>query len=62
MGLAYLAYVLEKEEGLRGIAGISYKENGSVIHNPERPYITRLDESPFPARHLFRVGRYRPTY
>lgn len=58
--LVELLKALEKGEGLRGIAGISYKENGSVIHNPERPYITRLDDLPFPARHLFRVDRYRP--
>ena len=35
-----------------GVLGISYKENGKVIHNPDRPLIEDLDSLPFPARHL----------
>ncbi|MCJ7631119.1 B12-binding domain-containing radical SAM protein, partial [Candidatus Bathyarchaeota archaeon] len=37
-----------------GILGISYKENGNVIHNPDRPLIEDLDSLPLPARHLRR--------
>ncbi|MDQ1280616.1 MAG: hypothetical protein QG670_1879 [Thermoproteota archaeon] len=37
-----------------GVLGISYKENGNVIHNPDRPLIEDLDTLPFPARHLRR--------
>src|SRR6266550_6935278 len=29
-----------------GIAGISYRKNGSVVHNPDRPQITDLDALP----------------
>ncbi|MCJ7770131.1 B12-binding domain-containing radical SAM protein, partial [Candidatus Bathyarchaeota archaeon] len=36
------------------ILGVSYKENGKVIHNPDRPLIEDLDSLPFPARHLRR--------
>jgi radical SAM superfamily enzyme YgiQ (UPF0313 family) len=36
------------------IDGISYGNNGSVIHNPKRRLIEDLDSIPFPARHLRR--------
>jgi uncharacterized Fe-S cluster-containing radical SAM superfamily protein len=37
-----------------GILGISYKKNGKVLHNEDRPMIEDLDSLPFPARHLRR--------
>jgi len=36
------------------VLGISYKKNGQIIHNPDRPLIWHLDSLPFPARHLRR--------
>jgi radical SAM superfamily enzyme YgiQ (UPF0313 family) len=33
------------------ILGISWKKNGKIIHNPERPYVSNLDDIPWPARH-----------
>jgi radical SAM superfamily enzyme YgiQ (UPF0313 family) len=36
------------------IDGISYRNNGSIIHNPKRKLIEDLDTIPFPARHLRR--------
>jgi radical SAM superfamily enzyme YgiQ (UPF0313 family) len=36
------------------INGISYRNNGSIIHNPKRKLIEDLDSIPFPARHLRR--------
>lgn len=41
------------------ILGISYRENGGVIHNGNRPRIKDLDTLPLPARHLVDMGRYR---
>ncbi len=38
----------------RGVQGISYKEDGVVINNENRPSIQDLDSLPFPARHLRR--------
>ena len=35
---------------LRNIKGLSYKENGKIIHNPPREFIKDLDSIPFPAR------------
>ena len=37
---------------LGNILGITYKEQGNIIHNPDRPLIENLDTLPFPARHL----------
>jgi len=34
------------------VLGCSFKKNGRIIHNEERPRITDLDSIPFPARHL----------
>jgi len=34
------------------VTGISYKKNGKIIHNAQRPQIENLDTIPFPARHL----------
>ncbi len=35
------------------IPGISYKKDGKILHNPNRPLIQNLDELPFPAKHLW---------
>ena len=35
-----------------GVLGTSYKQNGKIIHNKDRPRIENLDSIPFPARHL----------
>ena len=37
-----------------GVLGVSYKEDGQVIYNEDRPAIKDLDSLPFPARHLRR--------
>ncbi|MFW9897678.1 MAG: B12-binding domain-containing radical SAM protein [Candidatus Thorarchaeota archaeon] len=34
------------------ILGLSYRENGKVYHNPNRPFIKNLDELPFPRNEL----------
>jgi radical SAM superfamily enzyme YgiQ (UPF0313 family) len=34
------------------LLGVSYKKNGNIIHNEERPPIKNLDSLPFPARRL----------
>ena len=34
------------------VSGASYKKNGIIIHNEDRPRIENLDILPFPARHL----------
>jgi radical SAM superfamily enzyme YgiQ (UPF0313 family) len=34
------------------VSGISYRKNGKIIHNENRPRIEDIDSIPFPARHL----------
>jgi anaerobic magnesium-protoporphyrin IX monomethyl ester cyclase len=47
------------QSNLGNILGLSYKENGRVIHNPDQPRIDDLDELPLAARHLIRLMKYR---
>jgi len=44
---------------LENIEGITYRKDGHIISNPERPLIEDLDSLPFPARELFPLDRYR---
>ena len=37
-----------------GVCGVSFVENGEIVHNPSREFIEDLDSLPFPARHLRR--------
>lgn len=43
---------------LTRIQGISYRRNGSVFHNPNRPFIQNLDSLPMPAYHLLPMNKY----
>jgi magnesium-protoporphyrin IX monomethyl ester (oxidative) cyclase len=45
---------LVQNESPQDILGISYKEKGKTIHNPDRSLIKDLDSLPFPARFLRR--------
>jgi radical SAM superfamily enzyme YgiQ (UPF0313 family) len=41
------------------IKGLSYKVNGKIIHNPDRPFFKNLDELKFPSRHLVKNFTYK---
>jgi radical SAM superfamily enzyme YgiQ (UPF0313 family) len=44
----------------KNVRGLSFKNNGTVVHNPPREFIADLDSLPFPARDLFPpLNRYR---
>jgi radical SAM superfamily enzyme YgiQ (UPF0313 family) len=50
-----LAEVLEKNPGIgneafSGIDGLSYRKDGTVVHNQDRPFIKNLDELPWVSR------------
>ncbi|MFC1698998.1 B12-binding domain-containing radical SAM protein [Candidatus Omnitrophota bacterium] len=49
---------LEKDKSLQEITGISFKDNGRILHNPGRKPIENLDLVPYPARHLLPVDKY----
>jgi radical SAM superfamily enzyme YgiQ (UPF0313 family) len=44
------------------ILGLSYRENGRVYHNPNRPFIKNLDELPFPRNDLVDHSPYHYTW
>ena len=41
---------LENGEDMEGVAGLSYRDNGSIVHNIDRPFIEDLDALPFVSR------------
>ncbi len=42
-------------------AGLSFRADGRVVHNPDREMIPDLDALPFPAYDLLPVGKYIPA-
>jgi radical SAM superfamily enzyme YgiQ (UPF0313 family) len=46
---------------LKNIDGLSFKENGVIVHNAERSNIENLDDLPPPAYHLMPMKKYRPA-
>jgi anaerobic magnesium-protoporphyrin IX monomethyl ester cyclase len=49
---------IEKEVDLKSILGISFRQNGKIVHNLDRPFIKNLDDIPYPARHLLSMDKY----
>ena len=44
---------------LAGVEGLTWRENGEIRVNPDRPLIADLDEIPFPARDVVKSRFYR---
>ena len=57
--LLELVQKLEAGKSFRDVLGITYRENGKITRNPDRPYIEDLDSLPFPARHLWPMEQLR---
>jgi len=49
---------VEKKRDLQEVLGISFKKNGKIVHNEDRPFNEDLDELPFAARHLLENAKY----
>ena len=45
---------------LNSIAGLTWRNNGTIVQNPTRPWITDMDSIPFPAREMANPDLYRP--
>jgi len=57
-----LVETLKRGGRLENIDGLSFKTNGEVIHNKNRPLVENLDSLPFPARNfLSNKETYRPV-
>jgi anaerobic magnesium-protoporphyrin IX monomethyl ester cyclase len=50
--VAELVAKAKERSSLRKIMGISFREQGRIIHNPPRPLIENLEELPYPGYHL----------
>lgn len=54
-----LALAIKEKKNLHRIKGISFKEENSIIQNPDRPFVEDLDKLPYPAWHLFELNYYK---
>lgn len=60
-----LCDILTRGGDYRGVAGVSWMDNGAIRHEPERPLISDMDTVLMPARNLlsdrsrYRMGAYR---
>jgi radical SAM superfamily enzyme YgiQ (UPF0313 family) len=57
--LLELVQKVEAGKSFGDMLGITYRKDGKIIRNPDRPYIEDLDSLPFPARHLWPMERLR---
>jgi len=48
----------EKGTSFKDVAGVSYREEGKIVHNQPRGVIEDLDTLPLPARHLLPIKQY----
>ncbi len=55
-----LAEAIKNGKAFLGIEGISFKDNGKIIHNPDRPLMNNIDKIHFPAWHLVNFENYLP--
>ena len=56
--LLEIAEKFEKNRGFEDIKGVTYRNNGKIIRNDDRPLIENLDELPFPNRKLLGDTKY----
>ncbi|MFX1442881.1 MAG: B12-binding domain-containing radical SAM protein [Promethearchaeota archaeon] len=54
-----IAKKVEKGRGFEDIRGLTYRDNGRVIRNDDRPLIENIDELPFPNRKLLGNVKYK---
>jgi radical SAM superfamily enzyme YgiQ (UPF0313 family) len=60
--ISEIASRLEKNQDLKSIKGISFKENDNIFHNSEESLIQDLDKLPFPARSLLPNQKYQGLF
>lgn len=48
----------EQKQPLTGIAGLTYRADGKVVHAPDRALLEDLDSLPLPALHLISIDKY----
>jgi len=58
--LFQLVKAIKSGANLNSILGITYRDNGKIVVNPDRPLTTDLDSLPLPSRHLISIREYHP--
>ncbi len=48
-----------EREKLKNVLGITYRDNGEIVSNPDRPFLRDLSQLPFPAWYLYDLDRYQ---
>ena len=56
--LLELVQYIEAGKDTSDVVGTTYRRNGKIQRNPDRPYIEDLDSLPFPARHLWPMEKF----
>ena len=56
--LLELVQRLEAGKGFGDVLGITYRKDGKIVKNADRPYIEDLDSLPYPAFHLFPLKQF----
>jgi len=51
---------IENQQSLSNVAGISYKQNGKIVHTKDRTSIVDMDSLPCPAYSLLPWRKYKP--
>jgi anaerobic magnesium-protoporphyrin IX monomethyl ester cyclase len=51
---------IENQQSLSSVKGISYKQNGKIVHTMDRTSIVDMDSLPYPAYYLLPWGKYKP--
>ncbi len=54
ISLLELVQTIEENASLYRVKGLSFREKGKVVHNPDRPMISDLDSLPYPGYHFVR--------
>jgi anaerobic magnesium-protoporphyrin IX monomethyl ester cyclase len=57
--LTALLDTIRAGSGLKDVLGISFRQNGKIIHTENRPLIEDINILPIPARHLIPLSKYR---
>ena len=54
-----LLHALDTGGDLRGIPGLSFRENREIVHNPDRPFIADINMLPIPSTDMMEVSKYK---
>jgi radical SAM superfamily enzyme YgiQ (UPF0313 family) len=57
-----LSHVLATGGGLASVEGLSYRKDGQIVHNQDRPYIKDLDALPFVGRTIKKHLNYKKYF